>query len=147
MTNCAGLAEATTTSNGDLKVKFTNHVNQLERLLHNHARNFTTEKIIDSAVIDTDAACAFCNKNARSCSLSSAGAVILCCSHKDSVNLVENLQLQCLRLLGRMRMLVTRIHFELLEHCTTQGSAGQHTLDRQLEHTIRSTINQLFKAE
>lgn len=49
------------------------------------------------------------------------------------------------RLLGRMRVLGASEHAQLTVHLSTQRVLGQHTLDRQLDNTLRVRLLELVK--
>src|SRR5690606_6254689 len=81
--DCASLTTHTTTENGDVDVELLTGFSQFKRLTNNHPSGFTTEEVIQLAVVDGDLASTRAQENARGCSLATASAVILSRRHNE----------------------------------------------------------------
>src|SRR5690606_21951469 len=57
------------------------------------------------------------------------------------------LDLKALGLLRRVRVLRTGEHVQLLEHLATQGVLGKHALHRELDHPLRTLVQELLEAD
>ncbi len=81
MTDCACLTRNTTTFNSDVQVKFTNHINQFQRLTYYHARSFAAEVLFQCTLVDYDVTTARLDKDASGRAFAATSAVVLSFSH------------------------------------------------------------------
>src|SRR5690606_28486678 len=142
VTDRAGLTKAAATGNTDTHVELADEINALQRLTHDHARHFTTEILVDGAIVDDDIAAAGFQVHPRSGGFAAAGAVVLGGRHG-----VLPLDIQGLRLLSGMRMLGACVDFQLSEHGATQRVVGQHAAHSVFECTRGRLDDQLLEAD
>ncbi|MNT71314.1 hypothetical protein D3C72_2097890 [compost metagenome] len=81
MTNGASLTAHATASDGDVNVELLDILGQLERLTNYHAGSFTTEELVQAAVVDGDLASTRTQEYTRGSGLATAGAVVLSRRH------------------------------------------------------------------
>src|SRR5690606_20238620 len=81
MTDCTGLTSSTTTGDGDLHVKTVGHVDQFQRLAHDHACGLAAEILVQRLAVDHDGTVTRTQEYACGGGFATASAVILgCCS-------------------------------------------------------------------
>ncbi|MNZ80253.1 hypothetical protein D3C78_988830 [compost metagenome] len=83
MADRTSLAADTATDDGDVHVEFLDGFGQFQRLTNNHASGFTTEELVEAAVVDGDLASTRTQEDARGSSLTTAGAVVLSRRHNE----------------------------------------------------------------
>src|SRR5690606_19115655 len=77
MANGAGLTGDAATQNGDVDVELLGVLGQFQRLANHHARGFTTEEVLQGAVVDGDLASTRTQEDASGSGLATASAVVL----------------------------------------------------------------------
>src|SRR5690606_6279833 len=78
VTDSTRLTETTATSNGNVNVKLFYQTNQFQWLTHYHARNWTTEILVQRTIIYDNGACTSGDEHARGRGFATASAVKLC---------------------------------------------------------------------
>src|SRR5690606_25702602 len=115
-----GLAGGAAAGGGDDDVELVGRLGQLERLAHDHARGLTAEELVQRTAVDGDVARTLAQEHAGGGRLATAGAVVLSGSHRYA------LDVQRLRLLGRVRVFGTGVDLELAVHRAAQRALRQH---------------------
>src|SRR5690606_32286609 len=82
--NCTGLTEATAAAHSDVYVELINQINVFQWLTNHHARNRTTEVLVEGAIIYSDNTSASGNKYARGRGLATTSTIVLSCRHDQT---------------------------------------------------------------